>query len=50
MVARDDAFNTASLPVTVTVTDVNEGPEISGQSTFTLAENDGLSNASLYGL
>ena len=45
VVARDDAFNSASLSVTVTVTDVNEGPEISGQSTFTIAENDGLSNA-----
>ena len=49
VVARDDAFNTASLSVTVTVTDVNEGPEISGQSTFTIAENDGLSNASYTG-
>ena len=26
---RDDGFNTASLPVTVTVREVNEGPEIS---------------------
>ena len=26
--ARDDGFNTASLPVTVTVRDVNEGPEV----------------------
>ena len=49
VVARDDAFNSASLSVTVTVTDVNEGPEISGQSTFTIAENDGLSNASYTG-
>ena len=31
MVARDDAFNSGTLDVTVTVTDQNEGPEISGQ-------------------
>ena len=43
--ARDDGFNTASLPVTVTVRDVNEGPEVSGPSTFTIAENRGLPNA-----
>ena len=36
---RDDAFNTASLPVTVTVTDVNEGPEISGQQSLSFNEN-----------
>ena len=42
---RDDEFNTASLPVTVTVRDVNEGPEVSGPSAFTIAENRGLSNA-----
>ena len=50
VVARDDAFSSASLSVTVTVTDVNEGPEISGQPTFTIAENHGLSNASYTGL
>ena len=42
---RDDEFNTASLPVTVTVRDVNEGPEVSGPSAFTIAENRGLPNA-----
>ena len=42
---RDDGSNTASLPVTVTVTDVNEGPEVSGPSSFTIAENQGLPNA-----
>ena len=42
---RDDGFNTASLSVTVTVREVNEGPEVSGPSTFTIAENRGLSNA-----
>ena len=50
VVARDDASNPASLSVTVTVTDVNEGPEISGQPTFTIAENHGLSNASYTGV
>jgi len=37
--------NTASLPVTVTVTDVNEGPQVSGPTTFTIGENSNLSNA-----
>ena len=37
--ARDDAFNTASLEVTVTVTDDNEGPEISGTQSLTFSEN-----------
>ena len=43
---RDDGFNTRSLPVTVTVRDVNEGPEVtSGQSNFTINENQDLANA-----
>ena len=43
---RDDALNTASLPVSVTVREVNEGPEVtSGQSTFTISENQDLPNA-----
>ena len=37
--ARDDAFNTGTLDVTVTVTDVNEGPEISGQQGLSFTEN-----------
>ena len=37
--ARDDVRNTASLPVTVTVTDVDEPPEITGQQTLSFAEN-----------
>ena len=37
--ARDDNFNTSSLDVTVTVTDVNEGPEVSGQQFLTFTEN-----------
>ena len=44
--ARDDGGNTASLPVTVTVREVNEGPEVtSGQSAFTIDENQDLPNA-----
>ena len=42
---RDDAFNTASLPVTVTVTDVNEGPEVSGRDSYTVSENGDLTGA-----
>ena len=42
---RDDGGNTASLPVAVTVREVNEGPEVSGPSTFTIAENRGLPGA-----
>ena len=36
---RDDISNTASLPVTVTVRDVNEPPDVSGQQTLSFAEN-----------
>ena len=42
-VQASDGTYTASLPVTVTVTDVNEGPEVSGPSTLTIDENQGLS-------
>ena len=37
--ARDDNFNTSSLDVTVTVTDVNEGPEVTGSVSLTFTEN-----------
>ena len=37
--ARDDVRNTATLPVTVTVRDVNEPPEVSGQQNLSFAEN-----------
>ena len=37
--ARDDNFNSSSLPITITVTDVNEGPEVSGQQSLSFAEN-----------
>ena len=30
VVAQDDAFNSGGLDVVVTVTDVNEGPEVAG--------------------
>ncbi len=39
VVARDDAFNSGTLDVTVTVTDLNEGPEIAGQQTLSFTEN-----------
>ena len=43
---RDDGFNTSSLPVTVTVREVNEGPEVTdGQFAFTISENQDLPNA-----
>ena len=45
--ARDDGFNTASLPVTVTVREVNEGPEVLGQSAFTVAESQDLPTRSI---
>ena len=44
--ARDAAFNTATLNVTVTVGDVNEGPEVTGTRTFTISENGELVGAS----
>ena len=37
--ARDDIRNTATLPITVTVTDVDEPPEITGQQNLSFAEN-----------
>ena len=42
---RDDGGNTRSLAVTVEVREVDEGPEVSGPSSFTISENQGLSNA-----
>ena len=43
--ATDDGLNTASLPVTVTVTEVNEGPEVTGRTGFTISENQDLAGA-----
>ena len=39
VVAKDDAFNSGTLDVVVTVTDQNEGPEISGQQSLSFTEN-----------
>ena len=43
--ATDDGSNTASLPVTVTVREVNEGPEVAGRTGFTISENQDLAGA-----
>ena len=48
-IEASDGINTGSLAVTVTVRAVNEGPEVSGQSTFTIDENQSLSKCRLYG-
>ena len=45
VVATDSGGLSDSLEVEITVTDVNEGPEVSGESSFTIQENQGLSNA-----
>ena len=37
--ATDDGTNTASLPISVTVRDVNEGPEITGPQDLSFPEN-----------
>ena len=39
VVATDQTGHTASLAVTVTVTDVNEGPTVSGTAEYTVREN-----------
>ena len=44
-IEASDGLNTGSLAVTVTVREVDEGPEVSGQSTYTIDENQSLSNA-----
>ena len=46
--AQDDQFNSATLDVTVTVTDVNEGPEVTGRNSYTVEENQELSGASFF--
>ena len=42
VLARDDAFNTSSLPITVTMTNVNEGPEVKGQQSLSFTENQAM--------
>ena len=46
VVATDDESNMSTLDVTVTVTDKNEPPVVTGTSTFTIAENQDLVGAS----
>ena len=45
VVATDSGGLSDSLEVEITVTDVNEGPEVSGESSFTIQENRYLTNA-----
>ena len=45
VVATDSGGRSDSLAVTVTVTDVNEGPEVAGPASFTVRENENLSTA-----
>ena len=45
VIATDENGHSDRLSFTITVTDVNEGPEVSGPSAFTIAENQRLSNA-----
>ena len=39
VVAKDDAFNSGTLDVVVTVTDQNEGPEVTGTTSLSFTEN-----------
>ena len=45
VIATDEDGHSDRLSFTITVTDVDEGPEVSGPSAFTIAENRGLPNA-----
>ncbi len=45
VVATDSGRQSASLDVTVTVTAVDEGPEITGTTTYTVPEGQGLAGA-----
>ena len=45
VVATDSGGLSDSLPVTVTITELNEGPEVAGTTTYTVAENQDLSGA-----
>ena len=45
VVATDSGGRSASLPVTVTVTELNEGPEVSGTVTYTVPEGQDLTGA-----
>ena len=48
VVATDGEGLRGTLEVTVTVTAINEGPEVSGPATFTVNENQDLSNGATY--
>ena len=45
VIATDEDSHSDRLSFTITVTAVDEGPEVSGPSAFTIAENRGLPNA-----
>ena len=45
VVATDDQGREGTLDVTITVTEVNEGPEITGTSTYTVTEGQELTGA-----
>ena len=45
VVATDSGRRSASLSVTVTVTELNEGPEVSGATTYTVPEGQDLTGA-----
>ena len=49
VVAADQGGLEGTLDVTVTVTDQDEGPEVTGTSTFTISENQGLVGATYTG-
>ena len=49
VVAADQGGLEGTLEVAVTVTDQNEGPEVTGTRTFTISENQGLVGASYSG-
>ena len=45
VIATDEDGHVDRLSFTITVTEVDEGPEVSGSASFTIAENEGLPNA-----
>ena len=45
VIATDEDDNVDRLSFTITVTEVDEGPEVSGPPSFSIAENEGLPNA-----
>ena len=45
VIATDEDGHVDRLSFTITVTEVDEGPEVSGPASFSIAENEGLPNA-----